>query len=217
MSRKIADRTNPDGEIADHGRIHYTSTVSARDTAADPRGTDGDPLRPLHARGSPVISFLSAGVILGLSAGFSPGPLLTLVISQALRYGVREGVKVAVSPLMTDLPVLLLSLFVLKRIEGFRTVLGAISLLGGFFVLKLAYESVRAKQPDFTPQETEPQSLVKGAVVNALNPNPYVFWLTVGGPTFLKAWDVSPLTAVLFAASFSGCLVGAKVCLAILA
>jgi threonine/homoserine/homoserine lactone efflux protein len=34
---------------------------------------------------------------------------------------------------------------------------------------------------------------------------------------FLKAWDVSPMTAVLFAAGFSGCLVGAKICLAILA
>jgi threonine/homoserine/homoserine lactone efflux protein len=38
---------------------------------------------------------LTAGIVLGLSAGFSPGPLTAFVISQALRYGVKEGLKVS--------------------------------------------------------------------------------------------------------------------------
>jgi threonine/homoserine/homoserine lactone efflux protein len=49
--------------------------------------------------------FLSAGITLGLSAGFSPGPLSTLVISHSLRYGTREGVKVAMAPFITDVPI----------------------------------------------------------------------------------------------------------------
>ncbi|MEI6633029.1 MAG: hypothetical protein WCP22_04325 [Chlamydiota bacterium] len=60
-----------------------------------------------------IFAFLGVGVVLGLSAGLSPGPLLALVVSQTLAHGVREGVKVAFVPLVTDLPVILIALFVL--------------------------------------------------------------------------------------------------------
>ncbi|MBA4395120.1 MAG: hypothetical protein C0407_16340, partial [Desulfobacca sp.] len=55
----------------------------------------------------------------------------------------------------------------------------------------------------------------KGALVNALSPHPYIFWLTVGAPIILKAWSDGPFTAILFVVAFLGCLVGAKVSLAI--
>jgi len=53
---------------------------------------------------------LLTGAALGLSAGLSPGPLLALVIVQTLTYSVREGVKVAAAPLVTDLPIVLAAL-----------------------------------------------------------------------------------------------------------
>ena len=55
-----------------------------------------------------MISFLTTGAILGLSAGFAPGPLLTLVVSETLRYNVKEGIKVALAPIVTDLPIVVL-------------------------------------------------------------------------------------------------------------
>ena len=45
-----------------------------------------------------MMALLGSAVVYGLSAGFSPGPLLALVISQTLRYGIREGVKAAWRP-----------------------------------------------------------------------------------------------------------------------
>ncbi len=63
-----------------------------------------------------TLSSLAAGTVFGLSAGFAPGPLLTLVITQTLRHDIREGVKVAMAPLITDLPIILLSLLVLSRL-----------------------------------------------------------------------------------------------------
>ena len=153
----------------------------------------------------------------GPVCGVFPGPLLALVISQTLQHGVKEGIKVAIAPLLTDFPIMLLSLLVLTRLADLRAVLGAISVIGGLFVLKLALESFRTKKLALVLRKTEPQSLVKGALVDALNPNPYVFWLTVGGPTILKAWAEGPFTAIVFVAGFLGCLIGAKVSLAILA
>jgi threonine/homoserine/homoserine lactone efflux protein len=65
--------------------------------------------------------------------------------------------------------------------------------------------------------DAEPQSLSRGAMVNALSPHPYLFWITVGAPTILKGWTESPLLSVVFVASFFWCLVGSKVVLAVLA
>lgn len=163
-----------------------------------------------------MMTFLGGGVVLGLSAGFSPGPLQALVLSQTLLYGTREGIKVALAPLLTDCPIIVLSLFVLAGVNS-PAGLGLISLCGGMFVLYLAYRNLRTAGSAVTVQGTAPRSFLQGALVNALSPHPYLFWLTVGAPTMRRAWTESALVAGLFVAGFYGCLVGSKVLLAILA
>ncbi|MBT4876955.1 MAG: LysE family translocator, partial [Desulfobacula sp.] len=46
-----------------------------------------------------MIHYLTIGMVLGLSAGLAPGPLLTLVISETLLHDIRAGIKVAMAPL----------------------------------------------------------------------------------------------------------------------
>ena len=163
-----------------------------------------------------MIASLSAGIVLGLSSGFSPGPLTTLVISQTLKHGIKEGIKVASAPLITDLPIILISMFVLARLANFRAILGIFSFIGGLFVMYLAYESFRTGRLAIHVQDVEPQSLRKATVVNLLNPNPYLFWFSVGAPTIIKAWTENPFAAVAFVTGFYACLVGSKVFMAAL-
>ena len=163
-----------------------------------------------------MILILFEGVVLGLSAGISPGPLLTVVISQTLRHGVKEGIRVAMAPLITDLPIVILATFVLSRLTNFRPLLGSISLVGGLFLLYLTYGSFQTRQLDGGVQDGKPQSLSKGIVVNALSPHPYLFWISVGAPIVIKAWAESPIAAILFVVVLYACLVGSKVVLAIL-
>ena len=92
-----------------------------------------------------MLSAIAAGVILGLSAGLAPGPLLALVVTQTLRHSVREGMKVASVPLITDLPIILLSVLLLSNLNEFHYVLVLISLIGGLYVLYLSYENLRTK------------------------------------------------------------------------
>jgi threonine/homoserine/homoserine lactone efflux protein len=158
-----------------------------------------------------MITSLSAGIIIGLSAGFSPGPLLTLVISQSLKHGVKEGIKVAVAPLITDLPIILISIFILEELANFRTILGVISIIGGLFVAYLAYESFQTSRFRIDIQDAEPRSLRKAIVVNVLNPHPYLFWFSLGAPTILKEWKENPFTAIAFITGFYACLVGSKI------
>ena len=63
------------------------------------------------------ITFLLSGVVFGLSSGVTPGPLLTLVISETLKHGKKEGIKVAIAPLLTDLPIVLVTIFILSRLK----------------------------------------------------------------------------------------------------
>jgi len=164
-----------------------------------------------------MTTLLSSAVVYGLSAGFSPGPLLALVISQTLRYGVREGVKASMAPLVTDLPIILVSVLILRSLSDSRFILGCISMAGGLFVTYLAYECFRTVRLEMADLDGGPQSLGKGVAVNALNPHPYLFWLTVGGPSVIRAWADSPLGAVAFVAVFSGSIVGSKVMVAAMA
>ena len=158
--------------------------------------------------------FLSAGIALGLSAGFSPGPLTTLVITQALQHGVREGLKVAMAPFVTDLPIILVSLFALTRLSNSREFLGLISILGALVLIYLAYACFRTKKIDTEVDANQARSLSKGTLVNFLSPHPYLFWLTIGAPRVVEAWGHSPLTAAGFIVGFYTCLIGAKMSLA---
>ncbi|MGD8368205.1 MAG: LysE family transporter [Desulfobacterales bacterium] len=160
---------------------------------------------------------LMSGLLLGLAAGAAPGPLLALVVTQTLRFGTAEGLKVAAAPLITDLPIVLASIFLLSRLTARESVLGLISVAGGVYVCFLAWESFRTAPVELQPEAADPQSWRRGALVNFLNPHPYLFWMTVGGPLVLRAWRESPSAPVLFIFGFYGTLVGAKLAIALAA
>ncbi len=163
-----------------------------------------------------TFSYLVAGIFFGLSAGLSPGPLLALVISETVKHNRREGIKVALTPLVTDVPILLISVFILSGLSRYEPLLGFISLAGGVFITHLAWESLRSKGFAEQPEKGHTGSLKKGIVVNILSPHPYLFWITVGVPILLKAFQVNLLTGMLFLLSFYALLVGSKVGVALL-
>ena len=162
-----------------------------------------------------MLEFLSAGILLGLAAGFAPGPLLVLVISETLRHGIRAGLKVSIAPLVTDVPIILISLMLLNRLAEFKSILGGISILGGLFILYLGYESLRTKGVELNLSSVKTSSLKKGVITNALNPHPYIFYMTVGTPIIYKSIHQNFLFTMSFIGSFLLLLVGSKVILAL--
>jgi threonine/homoserine/homoserine lactone efflux protein len=156
------------------------------------------------------------GAFFGLSAGISPGPLLTLIITETIKHNRKEGIKIALAPLITDLPIISITYFVFSKLSQFNTVLGIISILGGVFFVFLGYETVKTKVQDLQAQSIKRESLKKGITANILNPHPYVFWFTVGIPTAFKAYEISLLTAFLYFLLFYTMLIGSKVTIAII-
>ena len=162
---------------------------------------------------------LAAGLALGLGSGVAPGPLLALVISTALQRGARAGAQVAMAPVVTDLPIILLSLTVLRIIPP--AAVAGLAVIGAVVVAWFAVESLRAARTANLAllAEQAPAAglapLRRGALVNWLSPAPWLFWTTVGGPLVIAAWARSPGGALAWLLGFYAALVGAKVLLAI--
>ncbi|MGB5224397.1 MAG: LysE family transporter [Arenicellales bacterium] len=163
-----------------------------------------------------MVYYLTIGIILGLSAGFTPGPLLTLVVSETLEHGIKAGIKVSIAPIITDLPIIILTIYVFSQLSNFNNILGVVSLVGGCFVLFLAYESLSSKTKETNFEEEMPKSLAKGILANVLSPYPYLFWLSVGAPIMTKAQDLNRLAPLAFILAFYVFLLGSKILLAIL-
>ncbi len=155
------------------------------------------------------------GAVFGLTAGISPGPLLTLVISETLRHNKTEGVKIAIAPLITDIPIVLLTIFILSKMASFDMVIGIISILGGIFIAYLGYDSIRSKGIEIEIQNLKLKSIRKGLIVNILSPHPYIFWLMVGAPITIRAYQASPAAAFAFIIAFYVLLVGSKISIAL--
>ena len=163
-----------------------------------------------------MISFLTSGIILGLSAGIAPGPLLVLVISETVQHGAKAGIRVALAPIITDLPIVIISLLLLAGLSGFHNILGSVSIIGACFILYLGISNIRTRGVQVDTVPTPPKSLQKGILVNFLSPHPYLFWLSVGGPLTIRAIGLGLFHAFLFVFSFYLLLVGSKIVLAIL-
>ncbi len=162
-----------------------------------------------------AMGYLISGVVFGTAAGISPGPLLTLVIAETIKHSKREGIKVASAPIITDLPIVMASIYVIAKLSHSDLLLGIISIFGAAFIGYLACESITVKGVELDLGKVKPRSLRKGVITNFLNPHPYLFWIAVGAPVTLKAFEDSFLSAFSFILGFYLCLIGSKVLIAL--
>lgn len=158
---------------------------------------------------------LVLGVVIGLSAGISPGPLLTMVVLASARGGFTAGWRVAVAPLLTDVVIVALALTALGSLPD--GVLGAIGLLGACLVAFIGVRTAltwTSAEPGGPGQGSLDGVFRQAALVNFLSPHPWLFWATVGAPIVLTSWREEPAGAVAFVLGFYLLLVGSKAALA---
>lgn len=166
-----------------------------------------------------MIGYLLGGLALGLPAAAQPGPFQAYLLSQTMKNGWRTTLPAAFAPLLSDGPIILLVVILLTQLPNWF--LQGIQIAGGLFVLYLAWRTWRAfRRADFAapPEDavaTE-QSLLEAAVMNALNPIPYIFWGLAAGPVLVEGWRQSPTLGLTFLLGFYGALIGGFALLVIL-
>jgi threonine/homoserine/homoserine lactone efflux protein len=161
------------------------------------------------------VDALALGLSLGIGAGVAPGPLLAVVIRATLEGGFAAGARVAMGPFLTDLPIIAFAALLAAALP--EEALAALGIAGGAFLVWLGVEALR-EEP--APVEAAAGgagaaagSLRRGAVVNLLNPHPWVFWIAVGVPIL---GDGSAAEAAVFLVTFYAMLVGSKLVVAAL-
>jgi threonine/homoserine/homoserine lactone efflux protein len=162
-----------------------------------------------------ILPFLLQGIGYGFSAAVQPGPFQTYLISQTLLNGWRRTLVAAFAPLVSDGLIIATVLLVLTRVpETFRL---ALQLAGGIFILYLAWAAFQAwRSVDMSAPPVAiagQQSLLRAALMNFLNPNPWIFWSLVTGPILIRAWGEAAGTGIAFLAGFYGAMIA---CLALI-
>jgi threonine/homoserine/homoserine lactone efflux protein len=158
---------------------------------------------------------LAAGIAIGFGAGIAPGPLLALVVTTAVERGFGAGARVAAAPLLTDTPIVALSVAVVGSVSeaAFRW----LGVAGGLVVIAMGVQTAAAvRRAPAGEQAPAPgrRDVWRGVIVNVLSPHPWIFWVAAGGPLLVSAWRGSPARGVAFLAGFYGMLVGSKVVVA---
>jgi threonine/homoserine/homoserine lactone efflux protein len=151
-----------------------------------------------------MIPYLVLGATYGFAAAVQPGQFQAYLVSEALSNGWRRTLPVAFAPILSDLPIIAVVVLVLTQVPP--VMVHGLQLVGGLFVLYLAWGAFRTYRHDApaAPATAAPvhQTVVKAALVNLLNPNPYLAWALVLGPFLLRAWREAPSHGIAFVAAF---------------
>jgi threonine/homoserine/homoserine lactone efflux protein len=156
-----------------------------------------------------VLPYLILGATYAFAAAVQPGPLQTYLVSQTLSNGWRRTVPAALAPLLSDGPIILLVLLVLSHLPA--RLEHVLRCAGGVFLLYLAATAYRTwrdyngTRGDVT--RSARQSVMSAAVVNLLNPNPYLGWSLVLGPLLLKGWRETPANGIALVVGFYGTMI----------
>ena len=148
--------------------------------------------------------YLIQGMGYGFAAAVQPGPFQAYLISQTLSNGWRRTLPAALAPLISDGPIIVLTLVVLSHVPvWFQRFL---YIAGGLFILYLAYSAFVAwrnfDEAGVVTHSGSRQSAVRAAMMNALSPGPYLYWSLVTGPILLAGWRKAPVNGIGFLVSF---------------
>jgi len=156
-----------------------------------------------------MLKYMVIGGSLAFAAAVQPGPLQVYLLSRVTAIGWRRTLPAALAPLFSDGPIAALALLVLGRLS--TGVQSALRLAGGILLLYLAWDAYQQWRRDNSHPseqlERAPKTLFGAALVNLLNPNPYLGWTLVLGPIVVSAWQESPSFGIAVIVAFYATMV----------
>ncbi|MDR0338418.1 MAG: LysE family transporter, partial [Planctomycetaceae bacterium] len=148
-------------------------------------------------------SFFWKGVLLGVHAGISPGPVTTLLVTESLLHGRRAGMRIAFVPVLTDLPVIAMIIPLLYYLMlDATTMIAIISMVGAFILCGFSCESFSVTASRYERGDVERVSLLRAVGMNFFNPNLYIYWMTICGPLAVSGLSCGWSTMFLFLTTF---------------
>ena len=143
------------------------------------------------------------------AAAVQPGPLQAFLLSLVAAQGWKRTLPAAFSPLLSDGPIALLALLVLGQLPVVAQ--RSLRIAGGLLLFYLAWRALQQwRRPSSIGLQSAgagPRTLFQAALVNLLNPNPYLGWTLILGPAVVSAWHQGPANAIVLIGAFYGTIV----------
>ncbi len=150
---------------------------------------------------------LLIGGSFAFAAAIQPGPLQAFLVSRVAATGWKRTLPACLAPPIGDVPIAVLVLFVLGQLSP--VVQHLLRASGGALLLYFASVALRQWRRPAAPDKhrSAPRTLLDAVLVNLLNPNPYLGWAFVLGPSAIVAWHERPSHAVALVGAFYGTMV----------
>lgn len=151
-----------------------------------------------------MLEYLLIGTGYAFAAAWQPGPFQAFLLSRVAAAGWRRTLPAALAPLISDGPIAVLILAVLRSVpDSFETSLRA---FGGLVLLFFAWRAWRQWRQEGSEREASPVSAPRtvwqATLVNAVNPGPWLGWSLIMGPMTIEAWRLSAGHAVALVGGF---------------
>jgi threonine/homoserine/homoserine lactone efflux protein len=154
-----------------------------------------------------MLSILLFGSSYGFAAVIQPGPLQAFLVSRIAATGWRRTLPACFSPLLSDVPIALVALFLLDQLPPIAQ--NALQAGGGLLLVYLAWIASRQLRRSAEPDQTRsaPRTFFEAALVNLLNPHPWLGWTLVLGPLVHRTWSDQAIYAVALIVAFYATMV----------
>ena len=155
----------------------------------------------------PANLFLIFGTafVVGLSGAMMPGPLLAASVSEAARRGFRAGPLLVLGHAIVELLLVVALVWGLSEVLEQSLVAGIIGVVGGLFLLGMAFALLRQARRAVAPLEVSQQParrgrwlIATGAVLSVANPFWIMWWATVGTTWLLWSLAAGAIGVVVF-------------------
>ncbi len=143
------------------------------------------------------------GIIFGLLLAIMLGPVFFTLLQTSLHEGFKAGVHLAIGVLLSDATCILVAYFFASQLDltgKYKVAVGWIGglLLIGFGVINF-FRKVKPKEVDDDRKTVHAKFVLKGFVMNALNPAVMLFWIGMISLIKLKEDYTKVHEAIFFA------------------
>jgi|Deesub1362A_J573_1020465.scaffolds.fasta_scaffold00503_10 threonine/homoserine/homoserine lactone efflux protein len=150
-----------------------------------------------------LLELIAVVFFISLSGVMAPGPLFAAAVSEG-RTNRYSGFLISSGHAIVEIPIILI-LFFFGGLVVFKDLKTVISLVGGSFLIFMAYKEIKSKKTEVGVSSTSIRALITGSAMSLANPYFLMWWMSVGFVLTLKASAFGMLGLVVFIVVHEAC------------
>ncbi len=146
-----------------------------------------------------LLTFLFTAVIISLSGVMAPGPITAITIGKGSK-SPSAGALIAIGHGIVEFPLMVAIFYGLGYLLNSFYVKTVIGLVGGLFLLIMAFSMFRSIGPvEVNPNKENRSPVIDGIALSLVNPYFLIWWATVGAALILSAVKFGRIGLITFA------------------